>query len=258
MDSGYVNLSLLQIISAYVFILILLLIVKLKKINREKEILISSIRMTLQLIAMGYILTYLFENINPIYTVIAILLMECFAINNIIKKCKIKDKRLKKIISYSIIIGTLSCLSYFILVVIKLPTWYDPSYVIPLAGMLIGNSMTGISLGITTLINGMESESENIETLLMLGITTKEACRGLVNKSFDAAILPTINSMIGMGIVFLPGMMTGQILAGINPITAIMYQIAVMLGIVGSVSLSVIILVQQGYKTFFNEKHQLI
>lgn len=258
MDNGYINLNLFQIISAYVFIVLLLIIVKIKKINREKEILISSIRMTFQLIAMGYILTYLFKNMNPIYTILVIIIMECFAINNIIKKCKIKNIKLKKIVSYSIIIGTLSSLSYFILVVIKLPTWYDPSYVIPLAGMLIGNSMTGISLGVTTLITGMNSDRDNIETLLMLGVEPKEACRELINKAFDASILPTLNSMVGMGIVFLPGMMTGQILAGINPITAIMYQIAVMLGIVGSVSLSVIILVQQGYKTFFNKRNQLI
>lgn len=258
MNNDFIDLNLFQIMSAYLFIIILLVIVKVKKINREKEILVASIRMTIQLIAMGYVLTYLFDNMSPIATIIVIIVMEFFAVNNINKKCKVENKRLKNIVVYSIILGTVSSIAYFILIVIKLPTWYDPSYVIPLAGMLIGNSMTGISLGVTTLMNGMESERDNIETLLMLGVAPKEACKDLVSKAFDSAILPTINSMIGMGIVFLPGMMTGQILAGINPITAIMYQIAIMLGIVGSVSLSVIIFVQQGYKTFFNDKHQLV
>jgi putative ABC transport system permease protein len=79
-----------------------------------------------------------------------------------------------------------------------------------------------------------------------------------VDGAFDSAILPTINSMVGMGIVFLPGMMTGQILSGTSPVTAIEYQIAIMLGILGSVALTVILFVQMGYKTFFNERDQLI
>jgi putative ABC transport system permease protein len=78
-----------------------------------------------------------------------------------------------------------------------------------------------------------------------------------VNQSFDAAILPTINSMVGAGIVFLPGMMTGQIISGVNPVTAIGYQIAILLGITGAVALTVILFTQLGYKTYFNERMQL-
>jgi putative ABC transport system permease protein len=92
---------------------------------------------------------------------------------------------------------------------------------------------------------------------LMLGATPKMASKKVVDQAFDAAILPTINSMVGMGIVFLPGMMTGQILAGLSPLSAIQYQIAIMLGIVGCVSLTVILFVQMGYKTFFSDQAQL-
>jgi putative ABC transport system permease protein len=92
----------------------------------------------------------------------------------------------------------------------------------------------------------------------MLGATPKAAAKSIVNNAFDAAILPTINFMVGMGIVFLPGMMTGQILAGASPVTAIQYQIAIMLGITGSVALTVILLVQFGYQAFFNQEQQLI
>lgn len=84
------------------------------------------------------------------------------------------------------------------------------------------------------------------------------ATRDIINSTFDGAIMPTINSMLGMGIVFLPGMMTGQILSGIAPTTAIAYQIAIMLGILGSVSLSVILMLILGYRTFFNEQDQLV
>ena len=91
----------------------------------------------------------------------------------------------------------------------------------------------------------------------MLGATPKQAVKTVLNEAFDSAMLPTINSMVGMGIVFLPGMMTGQILAGLSPILAVKYQIAIMLGIVGGVSISTLIYLQLGYRTFFIHRSQL-
>ncbi len=257
--NNIVNLNILQLASAYIFVLIVLLIVKVRGISREKEIIISTIRMTLQLVLTGYILVYVFDNINPLVTILIIAIMEIFAINNIYKRTKKKlSQKIKKIIAASMILGTLASLLYFLLVVIRISPWYNPRYFIPIAGMIIGNSMTGISLGVTRLVDGMYDQKHIIESALMLGAAPKMASKKVVDNAFDSAILPTINSMVGMGIVFLPGMMTGQILSGISPIAAIEYQIAIMLGILGSVSLTIILFVQLGYKTFFNEESQLI
>ncbi|WMM26167.1 iron export ABC transporter permease subunit FetB [Tissierella sp. MB52-C2] len=257
--NSVIDLHLLQMIAAYIFVFILMIIVKLKGIPRETEILISSVRMTIQLILTGYILVYLFKNPSPLYTLLVLIAMEVFSIYNIIKRSKSKlSPKLKQIIALSMIGGTVSCLFYFLLVVIRISPWYDPQYFIPIAGMLIGNSMTGISLGVSRLVDGMHTQKNLVEGALMLGATPKTAAKHIVNNAFDSAILPTINSMVGMGIVFLPGMMTGQILSGISPITAIEYQIAIMLGILGSVALTVIFFVQLGYKTFFNDQNQLI
>ena len=256
---GVISLQLWQMAAAYVFIVLLLFIVKLRGISREKEILISTIRMTLQLILTGYILVYLFHNIHPVYTIITIVLMEIFAIYNIYQRSKVKLSRsLKKIIALSMLLGTGTSLLYFLFVVVKISPWYDPRYFIPIAGMLIGNSMTGISLGVSKLVDSMILQKHLVESALMLGATPTQAYKQIVDNAFDSAILPTINSMVGMGIVFLPGMMTGQILSGISPITAIEYQIAIMLGILGSVALTVITFVILGYKTYFNEDSQLI
>lgn len=254
-----IQLQIFQVLSAYIFIVLLLAIVKIKGIKRENEIIVSTIRMTLQLILTGYILVYLFNNPHFGFTLIVIVLMEVFSITNIFKRVKSPlSKKLKNAIALSMIIGTLCSLFYFILVVIRVTPWYEPRYFIPIAGMIIGNSMTGIALGTNSLIQNMKIQNSIIEGSLMLGATPQAATKHIVNNSFDAAILPTINSMVGMGIVFLPGMMTGQILSGISPLTAIGYQIAIMLGILGSVALSVVIFVQLGYKTFFNDKDQLI
>ncbi|MGO1369980.1 MAG: ABC transporter permease [Senegalia sp. (in: firmicutes)] len=253
-----VDITLVGLISAYIFILILLFIVRIKGINREREILIASIRMTLQLTIVGYILVYVFENPSPLFTISIIIIMESFAIFNIFKRVKEGiSKDLKKIIALSMTIGTLTSILFFLFIVVGIEPWYKPQYFIPLAGMLIGNSMTGISLGVERLVDGFDSRYDEVETALMLGANSKKASKKIVNNAFDSAIMPTINSMMGMGIVFLPGMMTGQILSGISPITSIKYQIAIMLGITGSVSLTVIIFLQLGYKTFFNNREQL-
>jgi putative ABC transport system permease protein len=168
------------------------------------------------------------------------------------------SKRLKRAVAMSMTIGTLSCLFYFLLVVLRVNPWYNPRYFIPIAGMIIGNSMTGVSVGVNQLVDGMQTKKHLVESALMLGASPKIAAKDIVNSAFDSAILPTINSMLGMGIVFLPGMMTGQILSGTSPLTAIEYQIAIMLSILGSVALTVVIFVQLGYKSFFNSEDQLI
>lgn len=253
-----IDLHIWQMLAAYIFVLIVMLMVKIKGIPREKELFISSVRMTIQLILTGHLLLYLFDSSSPLYTILILIGMEVFAVHNIIKRTKLKfSSRLTRIIAFSMAAGTISCLLYFLLVVVRITPWYNPRYFIPVAGMLIGNSMTGISLGVSRLTEGMELQKNMVEGALMLGATPKMAAKQIVDHAFDSAILPTINSMVGMGIVFLPGMMTGQILSGTSPVTAIEYQIAIMLGILGSVALSVILFVQMGYQTFFNEQGQL-
>lgn len=256
--NGSMDLSIWQLGAAYIFIVILLVIVKIRGIDREKEILISSIRMTLQLVLVGYILAYVFKHSHPLYTIGITAIMLIFSVHNIYKRTKSPlSAEMRKIIALSMAAGTVSSLAYFVLVVLWVSPWYDPMYVIPIAGMIIGNAMTGISLGVNHLLEGMSSKRHLVEGALILGATPKVASKPIVNQAFDAAMLPTINSMVGMGIVFLPGMMTGQILGGASPLVAIEYQIAIMLGIVGSVSLSVILFVQLGYRTFFNSRSQM-
>ncbi|MBR0600613.1 ABC transporter permease [Sinanaerobacter chloroacetimidivorans] len=257
--NNIIDLTFWQILLAYIFVLIVLFFVHKRGLKREKEIVISSLRMTLQLILTGYVLVAIFSYPNPLLTGVMILLMEIFAIGTILRKFKGKvTSKLRKIIAVSMFFGTFSCLIYFLFIVVRISPWYDPRYFIPIAGMLIGNSMTGISLGVKSLSEGIETQRNLIEEALILGATPQMAMREIINRTFDAAIMPTIQSMMGMGIVFLPGMMTGQILSGTLPTTAIAYQIAIMLGILGAVSVSVMIMLQLGYRTYFNEEDQLL
>ncbi|MGM0568108.1 MAG: ABC transporter permease [Elusimicrobiota bacterium] len=253
-----IELSLTRLIVAYIFIAMVIAFISARRMRREKEVVLATLRMTLQLVAVGYVLVYIFENANPFFTVGAILLMEVFAVHNIFRRVKIPlSYQLKKIIALSMGAGNLVTIVFFLFAVIGLSPWYDPRYFIPIAGMIIGNSMTGISLGVFKMVDGFKSRRSFIEAALMLGASPGVAAREVVNSSFDAAILPVINIMVGMGIVFLPGMMTGQILAGVSPVTSIKYQLAIMLAITGSVALTVIIFIILSFKTFFNSAAQL-
>jgi len=256
--NGIIEIGILQLMGAYVFLILLLIIVKAQGIGREKEILLSSLRMTVQLIIVGYILVYIFAVNHYLISIGVLIFMEIFAIRNIYARVKLKiNYQLRKVITFAMVTGTTITIFYFLLIVINLDPWYEAHYFVPISGMVIGNSMTGVSLGTERLIDGIKTKKNLIENSLMLGATPNKATKNIVNDAFTAAILPTVNSMVGMGIVFLPGMMTGQILSGVSPLTAIEYQIAIMLGILGGVSLTVFILVQLGYKTFFNERSQL-
>jgi len=258
MKHHIIHLQIWQMVAAYLFIVFLLAVVKWRKIPRLKEISISTIRMTGQLIIVGFLLIYLFKHPNPWLTVLVILIMEAFAVYNVYKQVKTPlSNQLKKVVAFSLVTGTIISLIFFNFVVIRFSPWFNPRYFIPIAGMLIGNAMTGVTLGVNSLVNDMDKLRHKVEVALMLGATTREASKEFVDEAFAAAVLPTINKMVGMGIVFLPGMMTGVILSGTSPLVAVEYQIAIMLGIAGSVSLSVILFVQLGYQSFFNSRSQL-
>lgn len=259
MESEIIEIAWWRLIAAYIFVVLLIVILKWRGIKREKDVIIATVRMSVQLIIAGFILEFVFKHEHPLFTIGLLLLMTGFAIYTAIKRIKHKvHKQMKQLISISLIIGVTISMAYFIFVVIGLSPWYKPTYVIPIAGMIVGNAMTGITLGVNTYMNEMVSQKDRVEGALMLGATPKEATRSIANRAFDAAMTPIINNMIGMGIVFLPGMMTGQILGGASPLVSINYQIAIMLGILGAVALSVISFVLRGYKTFFNKKDQLI
>lgn len=258
MTNNIVEIELWRLLLGYLFLVLSLLITLRLGVKREKEIITAALRMTVQLIVMGYVLVAVFQANHLLISLGVLAVMETFAIYNIYQRVKVKiSGKLRRVIGMSMLLGTTVPIIFFLAVVINVQPWYEARYFIPVSGMIIGNSMTGISLGAERLINGMKSGRDWVEGALMLGATPYHASKVVINDAFNAAIMPTINSMVGMGIVFLPGMMVGQILSGVSPLVAIEYQIAIMLGIIGSVSLTVFILLQFGYKTFFNERSQL-
>ncbi|MDF2588437.1 MAG: hypothetical protein K0S41_2278 [Anaerocolumna sp.] len=254
---GAVKLNLIQFSLVYLLLLIILFIMKRSKINRTKLLMVASFRMTIQLVLAGFILTYIFKNPHPIFVILYIIAMIAFSIRRVLSKNKELNKKFKISVALSLSLSGLFILIYFVTIVVG-KSIFNPQYTIPLAGMIMGNAMTGVTLGLKTFTENLKSQRNKIDALLNLGVTPKKILLPFVNNSLETALLPTMNNMLGMGIVSLPGMMTGQILSGTLPTTAIMYQIAIMIAICTSVCLTVFCSLHFGYKTLYNKRNQIL
>ncbi|WP_163192420.1 ABC transporter permease [Clostridium thermarum] len=254
---GVTTLTIFQFSLIYLLLIIILFIMKSSKINQSKLLLVASIRMTVQLVIVGYILQYMFNNPKPIFTVIFLLVMIAFSIDRVIRNRKDLNNSFKIAIGASLALSGLFVLIFFVAVVVN-KSIFNPQYTIPLAGMIIGNAMTGINIGIKTFMDSIKKERSKINTLLNLGVEPKDILKPFANNALETALIPTLNSMVGMGIVFLPGMMTGQILSGTLPVTAIMYQIAIMIAICASVCITVFLSLNLGYKSLYNDRKQFL
>ena len=134
--------------------------------------------------------------------------------------------------------------------------WYHPQYAIPLTGMILGNSLNGISLGLNSLSEHLATHRDRVEAMLTLGATRWEAARTSVQQAVRTGMTPIINSMMVVGIVSLPGMMTGQLISGVSPGQAVRYQIVVMFLIAAATCLGTVGVVLLSYRRMFTSDHQ--
>ncbi len=137
--------------------------------------------------------------------------------------------------------------------VIRPDPWYTPRIAIPIFGMILGNSINAVSLALETLYSSVRLERERVEALLTLGATPWEALRDNIRKAMTTGMTPILNNLSIVGLVSLPGMMTGQILGGADPDMAVRYQILVMYMIAAAVAMGCLILVTLSYKKLFTE-----
>lgn len=239
----------------YLLLLVVLAIMKKSKIEQSKLLFWASIKMSVQLMLTGFVLEYIFGTPKPIYVGLYLVAMLGFATHRTFSTVPGLNRDFKLAVFVGLVVSSLFVLGFFVMGVVG-ENILNPQYTIPLAGMLVGNSMTGVGLGIRSFMQSIEKEKLKINTLINLGVAPNDILRPFANNALETAILPTLNSMVSMGIVSLPGMMTGQILAGTSPNNAIMYQIAIMIAICASVCICVFISINWGYKSLYNSKQQ--
>lgn len=218
---------------------------------------LASVRTVVQLLLVGYILRWVFaiDHPLPLLAVVAVMLFAASraAVNR-------PDRTFRGATMQAFVTMTISA-TFTVLVVtqivIGVSPWYDPQYVVPLLGMILGNALNGISLCLDVLLERLSDKRNAIEMELALGASRWEAARDHVADSVRRGMIPIINSMMVVGIVSLPGMMTGQILEGADPLNAVKYQIVVMFMIAAATSMGCILIAMLVYRLMFNRAHQL-
>lgn len=225
-----------------------------EKINLEKDIIIGALRAVIQLLVVGYFLSYIFSVDSFIFTTLILLFMIFNASRTSAKKA-IYIKNIQKISFISIALGSFTTLGILILTDALV---YTSSQIIPVAGMIISNSMVALSLAFKNMDKSFKDKSIEIETKLALGADIKKASMDIIRESIKTGMVPTIDSSKTLVIVSLPGMMSGLILAGVNPLQAVKYQIMVTFMLISTTSIASFIASYLAYKSFFNNRGQLI
>lgn len=229
-----------------------------QKLGLEKQLAYSAVRSLMQLIAIGYILDIIFalDNWLAVLGILGVMI----TIASIVTRNRI-DKKLQRLLPtviLSLLASSAFTLGYVILLIVQPEQWYEPQYIIPLAGMLFGNAMNGASLAGDRLLNGINQNRLEIETYLCLGATPKQAIEHYQKEAIRTGLIPILNNMTVVGLVSLPGMFTGQVLGGNNPRDAASYQILILFAIVLTNLISTVLVTEGIYKHFFNQNDQLI
>ncbi|MBD1809407.1 iron export ABC transporter permease subunit FetB [Microcoleus sp. FACHB-SPT15] len=223
----------------------------------EMSLAIATVRTVIQLIGVGYILFVVFA-LNDPFAVLAVLLV-MLTIATITARNRISKKipQLLYVVFGAIFFSTALTLSYTNLLIIQPESWYEPQYLIPLAGIVLGNAMNGAAIAGERLVSTISSSRLEIETHLSLGATPQQAVATYRKDAIRAGLIPTLNQMMVVGVVTLPGIITGQLLSGIDPLNAASYQILIMF-MLAFANLVTTVLVTQGLcRQFFNTQAQL-
>lgn len=238
---------------ALILVLMALLISKKEKLGLEKDIVWSVGRAIVQLIIVGYVLKYIFDLNNALLTVVMVL----FICVNAALNARRRSRNIGNAFMLSFIAITTSTTLTLVILLLSGAIEFIPMQVIPISGMIAGNAMVAVGLCYSNLNQRFTDNRQKIQEMLSLGASVKVASGKLIRDSIRAAMIPTVDAAKTVGLVSLPGMMSGLIFAGIDPVKAIKYQIMVTFMLLGTASLSTIIAGYLAYRRFFTSRAQL-
>ena len=229
------------------------------RLGLHRQLAWAAVRMVVQLVLVGFVLRAVFALASPLVTLAVVVVMVAIAGREIAAR---PEQRLGRFGNYAVG-GTAVALATFLTAILALTTairpqpWYDPHYAIPLAGIVLGSVLNGASLALDSMLSGVVRERAAIEVQLALGVPFYRAIRGLLRASVRRGLLPIINQMSAAGIITLPGIMTGQILAGMDPLEAAKYQILLIFLLSGGAGLAAVIVVYLAAMRLTDDRQRL-
>jgi putative ABC transport system permease protein len=254
-----VELSTVDLMIAATLVLLLALLSLRLQSNISKQLIIASIRTAVQLTLIGLVLKVLFANASLGWVMLLSTVMLLVAGREVMAR---QERRFTgwwgyAVGTFSMFLSSFAVTVFALVVILGEDPWYTPQYAIPLLGMLLGNTMNGIAIAMDRLTHTAWEQRGIIEARLMLGERWDEAISEYKRQAIRSGLIPIINAMAAAGIVSLPGMMTGQILAGAPPVEAVKYQILIMFLISAGTGLGTLAAVSIGARHLFDERQRL-
>lgn len=255
--NDYITISNTSLIVSISLMLVVAVIGLVNRLGITKNVLLGTIRSFAQLTIMGYVLEWIFDLERWYLTVLMLIIMIVFATHDSYKRIGFRVGKTFSCCLTSMIIGTAFPLAFMFYIVLNISPWYNPQYIIPISAMVISNTMTAISICLNNYGSELRLRRYEVEAKLSLGAKRGTALEAIRKSSIKAGLIPTINALMVLGIVKLPGMMTGQILGGVSPIESVKYQLLIMYMISAATAVSLFLLVYMVEKGVFNEREQI-
>ena len=251
MSMSTLDIGTIGLLLGYLLLLFPLAFILFYRVKLLKPLTVSVLRLTVQLLMVGLYLQLVFKLNAWWLNILWLIVMLVVADVSLINSSRLRLRRFFLPIFVSLAIGTGIPLIYLLGVIVRLPDLLDARYFIPVAGMILGNSLRADIVGLSTFYKSLHTEEKTYLLALAQGATLNEAVRPFLQRAYTASLSPTIATMATIGIVSLPGMMTGIILGGTDPFLAIKYQIAIMMAIFSGTALAVILGILLTLKTSF-------
>jgi len=259
--AGTIDISWADLALAAALVFVAVAISHWQRLGLARSFVLGALRAVVQLVAIGYVLVYVFAVARwwlVLLTLAAMLVAAtATAARRTGSKAPANRRAMWTISGTAMFVSAGLVLAYVTEVVLRVHPWYQPRYLIPLFGMIVGNAMNGAALAAERFESEMESRRGEVETYLALGATPARAAAEPVRRALVASLIPAVNGLMVVGLVQLPGMMTGQMLAGQSPLLAVRYQIVVAFMLAGATAMTTVIVVLWYRRTFFTAAAQL-
>ena len=255
--SGVVDLSVWQLALALGLVAAVVVVSVRQSLGLERDLMIGSARTVVQLYGVGFVLAAVFAAARWYWVVLILAVMIAVATQAAVSRLGKPLPGAGWIAATALTASTAATLAYVIAVVVQVRPWWEPQYIIPIAGMILGNSMTSAALAGDRLQGDLRARADEVEARLALGFSGQDAVQPMVRAALRTAMIPSVNAMMTVGLVQLPGMMTGQILAGTSPLLAIRYQIVVMFMLTAATGLGSLVFVRLAALRYLTPAHQL-
>ncbi|WNS80861.1 iron export ABC transporter permease subunit FetB [Domibacillus sp. DTU_2020_1001157_1_SI_ALB_TIR_016] len=244
------DISYAALLAAFLFMLIPFWLSYKQKLGISKEMMTASVRAFVQLTVIGYIITFVFSIENPVLFLFIIFIMIVIASRTSAKRGEAFERSLW--IAFAALVAA-EAASVVIWVTFDIVD-FEAQYILPMSGMIIGSSMVAVSLVFDRLKREFDSTKELIMGKLALGATRRQASQELIEATVKAALIPSMEGMKTIGLVQLPGMMTGAIIAGASPVVAVKYQLVIALTTFGNTAITAMIVSFLTYPAFFKQR----